>query len=115
MSLKSITAKFLDVVTGSGSTRYVINQKIGEYGKIVDLNIDKVQKKIDVVVQLKGEIMSIDIAIEKYSIEGGQSPKIFINKAHSNKPWVNAILRNHIVGKRFDLPGEHSDILDEFL
>ncbi len=115
MSFRSILAKTLDTVTGSGSTRYAINQFIGEYGKIVNLNINRTQKKIDATVQLKGEIMSIDVSIEKYSIEWGSAPKIWIEEAYADRPWVDVILKNHVVGKSFDIPGEHIDFLNDFL
>ena len=116
MSWASKIAKGIDSLTGSYSTRYIINQIISEYGSIVNLEIDKNNKKIEVTLLLDGEILPVKIRIDKYDIRGRNGdPRIVLEKASADKAWVDTVMKNHVIGKPFNLPREHIEFVNEFL
>ncbi len=116
MSIISKVAKFADKVSGSWTTKKVINSQMGDYGKMLDLQIDKQNKNIKVSVLLKGEDSPISINVDKYEIEKtADSAEIKVINASSSKPWIDAGIRNFLVGKQFAIPAKAIDFIDDFL
>ncbi len=75
-----------------------INNKIKEYGEMVDLHIDSVQKNIDLDILLKGEKESISIHIEKYEIiKKDDSAYIKFKKVTSSREWITVLLENEAI------------------
>ena len=116
MSIFSKVAKGLDRLTGSASTTFAINLLIGEYGKMIELRIDNKNQKVIASVVLKGESSPIEVRIDKYEIiKKDSSASVLVKDASSDKAWVDAVLKNFVIGKSFDVPADKIDFLDNFL
>lgn len=116
MSVLSRLAKGLDHLTGSASTKVAINQLIGEYGKMIELRIDNKNKTVIASVLLKGESSPIEVRIDKYEIiKNDSSASVLVKDASSDKAWLNAVLKNFVIGKSFDVPADKIDFIDDFL
>ncbi len=104
-----ITPKFL--------INWVINSKINEYGEILDYSLDNKNKKIFIKFLLAGENEPIEVSINNYKIKKTDDANfLFIaNDASSNKKWINALLRNVLVGKELPIPADKAELIDEFL
>ena len=116
--LKNITKmiKTADKLTGSASTKFLINQMIGEYGKMININIDHKTKSITASVLLKGESKPIEVKINKYKIiKEGSTARIIVEDANSDRAWINALLQNFVVGKSIKVPADKIMLLDDFL
>lgn len=78
---------------------------IARYGTIQSLSLNSAERSVDVTVLLKGETESISVKIERYSVrkEGGRN---FISVEHTraSRPWVQALLEDHLHGKEYELP-----------
>ncbi len=90
----------------STAAKAYANNLISRYGSIDDLTIDSKRRRIEVVVRLNGEVSPVGVTIEKYALqpEGG---KTFIQVLDSSctRPWLQAAMRDHLHGRRFELPG----------
>ena len=93
-----------DLMTSSAAKAFV-NDRIKNYGKVAELNIDSKRHRIDVTCQLKGEVSPIGVTIANYRIEqkGG---KTFIEVLDSSatRPWMQAAMRDHLHGRKIELP-----------
>ena len=116
MSIISKFAKFAsnmdNLITGGKITKTLINSRIKEYGKVIDLKIDNKNKQISVKALLNGEESPIEVKVEEYEL---QEESITIKKISSDRTWVNTALSNFVAGKSFALPPKSIDFINDFL
>ena len=116
MSGRSKTGKFLDRLTGSASTKYLINQSIKEIGQLLELKIDNRGKTVTASILLNGENLPLNLRIDEYEIiRDNSSAGILIRDASSDKPWLNSILKKFIIDKALKVPVDRIDFLDDLL
>ena len=116
MSGRSKAGKFLDRLTGSASTKYLINQSIKEFGQLVELKIDNRSKSVTVSILLNGESLPMKLRIDEYEIiRDNSSAGILIKDASSDKPWLNSIIKKFVIGKALKVPADRIDYLDDLL
>ncbi len=104
------TADTLDAILGHKGKITFINKYIGEYGEMLTLEIDHKNKHIASSILLKGEKEPIKLEIDQYEIKQAEAT-IQIGKATCDKPWIDALLKNFVVGKKWDIPDGLSDKL----
>lgn len=90
----------------SKAAKAYANNFISRYGRVTDLAIDSKRHRIDLTCELNGEVSPIGVTIEKYLIET-KSGKTFLEVLDSSatRPWLQAVMRDHLHGRRFELPG----------
>ncbi|MCK5248646.1 MAG: hypothetical protein KAJ98_01685 [Spirochaetaceae bacterium] len=116
MSGRSKAGKFLDRLTGSASTKYLINQSIKEFGQLVELKIDNRGKTVTATIILNGETLPMNLRIDEYEIiRDNSSAGMLIRDASSDKPWLNSIIKKFIIGKALKVPADRIDYLEDFL
>ena len=98
--------------TGGRITKTLINSRIKEYGKVIELKIDNKEKRISVKALLNGEATPIEVEVEEYELH---NDSIEIKKVSSDRAWVHAALSNFIAGKSFPLPPKSMDFINDFL
>lgn len=93
-----------DLMTSKAAKAYA-NNLISRYGRVAELEIDSKRHRIDVRCELNGEVSSIGVTIEKYLVETANG-KTFITVLDSSatRPWLQAVMRDHLHGRRFELP-----------
>jgi hypothetical protein len=99
-------------ITGGKVTKVLINSKIKEYGKVIELKIDNKEKRIYAKALLNGEMEAIEIEVENYELH---NDRIEIKKVSSDRAWVNAALKKFVAGKSFTLPSGSIDFINDFL
>jgi hypothetical protein len=108
--------KKLDALTGSAGSKFAVNSLIGEYGKMLELKIDHANRTVRASIMLKGEREPIDIKIEKYSITNdGDDASIVIEEAETSREWLNAALKNFVLGQPLPLPAKYINLIEGFL
>ena len=114
--LKTITkvAKFTDKVTGSKSTKLVINLTIKDYGDMIEFKLDHNKKNLYAKILLKGEDTPIELNIERYQIDIDLG-YIKILSANTSKEWLDAILNNFIINKPINVPKDKLLLIEQFL
>lgn len=109
-------AMSLDQKTGHVGTKLILNNVISEYGKVVDLNIDTKSKCIDATLLLHGENEPMSARIDEYEVTKTNSSAAFLVKAASSeRAWLDAVLKNCIVGRSWNVPAKAIPHLDDFL
>lgn len=93
-----------DLMTSKAARAY-LNNVISRYGEVQDLKIDSSKRRIDVVCRLNGEVSPIGVTIERYQIEE-EGPKKFVQilDSKATRPWLQAVLQDHLHGRRFEVP-----------
>jgi len=112
MAFFGTMASVLDKLTGSGTTRLVVNKLISDYGTLSQLAIDKDKKQIRAQFQLKGERSPINIDLNNYEL---QKSALVVKSAKADKPWAQAVLDNLLIDRAIEIPPEYIDIINELL
>jgi hypothetical protein len=93
-----------DMMTSKAARAYA-NNFIGAYGSVEELAIDSKRNRVEVTVRLNGEVTPIGITVEKYRLDR-ENGKAFLEVLDSSctRPWLQAVMRDHLHGRRFELP-----------
>lgn len=93
-----------DLMTSKAAKAYA-NNLISRYGEVDQLNIDSRRNRIDLVVRLNGEVSPIGLTVEKYQLvqENGKT-YLEVLDSSCTRPWLQAAMRDHLHGRRFELP-----------
>ncbi len=93
-----------DMMTSKAAKAYA-NNFIARYGSVDELKIDSKESRIEVVVRLNGEVSPIGITIDKYQLQQANG-KTYIEIVDSSctRPWLQAVMRDHLQGRRFEVP-----------
>ena len=111
--LKNIKNKVVNYA-GNKGLKYLLNNWIlenGDFGKAIDLQINKQERSISIELELKGEDKTVSLKIDKYHVREGKL--IILDVCCPSKEWLDALLKHHLLEKEFDLP--ESVLLDELL
>jgi hypothetical protein len=94
-----------DLMTSKAAKAYA-NDFIKNYGRVDELSIDSKRNRIEVVCHLNGEVSPIGVTIEKYLVEKKDGKAIFeVLDSSATRPWLQAVMRDHLHGRRIELPG----------
>ncbi len=115
----SSVAKFVDRITDSRSTMFVLNslEMIRRYGEIVDLQIDRDNREILIATLLQGEARPITVVIKSYDFSReGKVTTFTVNRIQClDRQWVDTLVKDAFVGKPMVLPELISDEITTFL
>ena len=94
-----------DAMTSTAAKAYA-NDFIKRYGRVDELKIDSKRNRIDVVCHLIGEVSPIGVTIEKYAVEKKDGKVVLeVLDSSATRPWLQAVMRDHLHGRKIDLPG----------
>ena len=83
---------------------WVANRILKGIAEVSDFDLDLDARKAYAQTTLNGESESIDVWLDGFSIiSEDDSYKLLLEKAESNKPWLNNIF-SHLVGKPWKIP-----------
>jgi hypothetical protein len=93
-----------DLMTSKAAKAYA-NNLIERYGKLDEFSIDSKRNRIEAVVRLNGEVSPIGVTIERYAIDSEGGKKFFqVLDSSATRPWLQAVMRDHLHGRKFELP-----------
>ena len=93
-----------DAMTSKAAKAWV-NDFIKHYGHVDELKIDSKRHRIEVVCHLNGEVSPIGVTIEKYALEkNGAKTAMKVLDSSATRPWLQAVLRDHLHGRKIDVP-----------
>jgi hypothetical protein len=94
-----------DMMTSKAAKAWV-NDFIKRYGRVDELAIDSKRNRIEVVCHLNGEVSAIGVTIEKYLVEKKAGKTMFeVLDSSATRPWLQAVMRDHLHGRKIELPG----------
>jgi len=93
----------------SGGIVFVINSRIGKYGKILDLDLDTGRKTIELEILLKGEKDSVYVKIGNSEIIGEtESCFLILRQISTSREWLDILARSHLEGRLFRIPEKYA-------
>ncbi len=93
-----------DLMTSKAAKAYA-NDYIKRYGAVDTLSIDSKRHRIEVTLRLNGEVAPVGVTIEKYQVDDvGGKKFIEVLGSSATRPWLQAVMRDHLHGRRVELP-----------
>lgn len=94
------------------SMKSFLNDKLGQYGDVVDCAVDTKSNKVTLKALLKGETQTVTASIERYELEkDGNDHYIVLKSFSSSREWLTLMLQRFFTGKRYKLPGAVTKLL----
>lgn len=96
----------------SAAIRSWLSRELADYGELLDFKLNSREKRAELHVLLKGETLPLTVTIDDYeltSVSGADF--IIVKRAQASREWVNAVLRNFLIGKRHSIPAQYSGVV----
>lgn len=118
--LNNIVDKIRDLKNYSLSKLAIIyaNNKIEEYGEMVNLRIDSKNKNIELEILLKGEKESISVNIDRYEvIQKDNSTYIKFKNISASREWITVLINNVLIPeyapkKMYEIDSTYAKVVD---
>ncbi len=117
MSIIDVFRDSKNSAIATGAKKFV-NDKIKEYGEMVNFKIDSKNKNIELDVLLKGEKENIIVKIENYEIVSRDgSTAIKFKNASASREWIEVLIHNYAIPsfapkKMIEIDSTYAKILD---
>lgn len=90
-----------------------LNDRLSNYGEVLDCSVDTKRGRISVRAMLKGEKEPINAAVEKYElVREGQNVYATLRNFSSSRPWLTLLLGKLFTDKRYKLPAAVANLLE---
>lgn len=104
MSITSSLIKIAIKLTPNILIIWVSNMILKGIAELTAFNFDVDARKIYVQTRLYGEKETIKVVLENFAVfHDGESYRVIIHQASSDRPWLNNIL-SRIIGKAWKIP-----------
>ena len=120
MSIKSNLLKLLIKLTPNILIIWISNIILKGIAELIEFDFNVDERKLYVQTRLYGENETIEVALEDFAVfNDGQSYRLIIHHARSDRPWLNNLL-SRIIGKAWKIPAlpqfsSQLDIIAEML
>jgi hypothetical protein len=89
-----------------------LNDRLRDFGEVLDCQVDTGASKITLRAMLKGEKEPITASVERYELEReGNDRYATLRSFSSSRPWLTLLLTKLFTGKRYRLPGAVAGLL----
>lgn len=89
-----------------------LNDRLNQYGDVLDCEVDTERSRIAIRALLKGEREPINAAIERYDLhEEGEQLYATLRSFSSSRPWLTLLLGKLFTDKRYKLPSAVRNLL----
>ena len=87
------------------SLKAYVNDRLRDYGEIVECSIDTQLSRLTVKAMLKGERDPVTATVERYEIETeGEQRYIKLKQFSSSRTWLTLMLNKLLADKRYKIP-----------
>lgn len=89
-----------------------VNDKLKDYGEVLDCQIDTRKGKLSFRAKLRGDPGTVDAAIDRYDVEReGEDVYVAIRSFSTSREWITLLLTKLLIGKRFKIPSKVASLL----
>ena len=93
----------------SAAIRLWVARELADYGELLDFSFNSRQRSVELHVLLKGETERLTVQVEDYEItRQGEADWVIVKRAQASREWVNAVLRNFVIGKPQLIPEQYA-------
>lgn len=94
-----------DAIAARAAQSY-LNNLIARYGSVQRLKLDSGKGQAEIVCLLEGEVSPITISVTRYEVEAAGGRKyVRVSGCTCSRPWLEKVIADYAVGRRFELPG----------
>lgn len=92
--------------------RAFLNERLKEFGEVLECDVDTGRSRISVRALLKGERDPLTVAVERYELTT-EDEQLYatLRSFSSSRPWVSLLLTKVLTGRRYKLPGAVARLL----
>lgn len=102
--LKKAVLKITLFDINSGIVNFLYGKDFKGVGKVIDLNINFKEKKLNCSLKLNGETENITIAANGFKLaKNGNKHYLKISSAHINREWLETLANKLVVGKEIEI------------
>ena len=89
-----------------------LKERFGEYGEILDCEIDTKANRLRLDVCLHGETTALHAAIEFYELQQlGEDSFVVLRQFSSSRQWLTTLLNQLLKDKRYKIPAALAHLL----
>ena len=114
MSWANLVKGAINSVKDSGASTAIqswLTKEMADYGEVLDFKLDTSTQKGELHVHLKGEREKVTVHVTGWHVvtEGGHDDLV-VKQAHASREWVNAVMRNFLIGKKHKIPSQYASM-----
>ena len=110
-SIREVSGRLRDTAASVGGER-VFRQYFAKYGRMLDLDIDSRNKTIRIEILPKGEASPIEIKVLEYEVFfDGKEASIAVKKVSASREWIEVLLNDVAVGRKFPIPEKYAGMI----
>ena len=100
----------------SRGLRLFLDKVIEPYGTSTGFRLDTKQKKIELTVQLKGEVQPLQVMVCRYCIVAEGERRFFrAEEIVTSREWLNTVFKKYGSGKRVEIPPQYAWIAEKLV
>ncbi|MCY0966922.1 hypothetical protein [Parathalassolituus penaei] len=93
-----------------------IDKKLGDAGKVLDLQLDKDKRSMRMTLQLHGEAEALEVALLDYSLEQeGNVTRLNFGRVELSRPWMQSLLNHYLPKPGVVVPEKYASMLGMLL
>lgn len=93
-----------------------IEKKLGDAGKVLDLQLDKESRSMRLRLQLTGESEPLDVALLDYSLQQeGNVTRLNFGRIELSRPWMQSLLSHYLPNPGVVVPEKYASMLGMLL
>lgn len=112
MSWANLVKGAINSVKDSGASTAIqswLAREMADYGEVLNFKIDTQAQRAELHVHLKGERDRLTVHIQGWNIvTENEADFVVVKNAQASREWVNAVMRNFLIGKKHKIPAQYS-------
>lgn len=104
----------IGAVKDSGASTAIkswLAREMADYGEVLDFDFSSRDRSVQMHVLLKGEREPLTVQVSDYEVaRRADGDFIVVKSARASREWVNAVLRNFVIGKPHRIPEQYSAV-----
>ncbi|MCP3927317.1 MAG: hypothetical protein GY714_32575 [Desulfobacterales bacterium] len=103
-------------LTVAKALKYLVNNKIENYGKVGKFKLDSLKKTIAMDISLKGENESITIDIINYKFEKVNNEVLFLfSSVNASRKWLTNLINDFLSGNKIKIPEKIAGVVKSIM
>jgi hypothetical protein len=108
--LKGAIGAVKDTGAGAAIQRWLARE-MADYGELLAFTFNSRERLVQMDLMLKGEREKLTVQVTDYELlQQGDGDYIVVRSARASREWVNAVLRNFVIGKPHRIPEQYSSM-----
>jgi hypothetical protein len=96
----------------AAAIRAWLSREVADYGEVLDFKMNSRERSAELHILLKGESLPLTVWIDEYEVtQSAGEDYIRVLRARASREWLNAVLKNFVIGQRHAIPKQYSGMV----